>query len=76
MKIEILGTGCAKCKKLYEAAKEAVAESGSTAEVVKIEDLTEIMKRGVLVTPALSVDGQVKTAGKVLKPEEIAKFLG
>ncbi|RMG84592.1 MAG: thioredoxin family protein [Candidatus Dadabacteria bacterium] len=75
MKIEILGTGCAKCNKLYEAAKEAVAKAGKDAEVVKVEDLAEIMKRGVMVTPALAIDGEVKTAGKVLKPDEIAKML-
>ncbi|GAB4248301.1 thioredoxin family protein [Deferrisoma sp.] len=75
MKIEILGTGCAKCNKLYEAAKEAVAKAGKDAEVVKVEDLAEIMKRGVMVTPALAIDGEVKTTGKVLKPDEIAKML-
>ena len=76
MKVEVLGTGCAKCNKLYEAAREAVRRSGKDAEVVKVEDLTEIMKRGVMVTPALAIDGEVKTAGKVLKPDEIAKMLG
>ncbi|GAB6061915.1 thioredoxin family protein [Deferrisoma palaeochoriense] len=75
MKIEILGTGCAKCNKLYEAAKEAVAKAGKDAEIVKVEDLAEIMKRGVMVTPALAIDGEVKTVGKVLKPDEIAKML-
>ncbi|HHB12572.1 MAG TPA: thioredoxin family protein [Chromatiales bacterium] len=75
MKIEILGTGCAKCNKLYEAAKEAVAKAGKDAEIVKIEDLAEIMKRGVMVTPALAIDGEVKTAGKVLKADEIARML-
>lgn len=76
MKIEVLGTGCMKCNKLYEAAKQAVAQSGAKAEVSKVEDLGEIMKRGVMVTPALAVDGQIKSAGKVLKPDEIVKFLG
>ncbi|GAB4278664.1 MAG: thioredoxin family protein [Deferrisomatales bacterium] len=76
MKIEVLGTGCAKCNKLYEAAKEALAASGKEGELVKVEDLTEIMKRGVMVTPALAVDGEVKVAGKVPKPAEIAKLLG
>jgi small redox-active disulfide protein 2 len=76
MKIEILGTGCAKCNKLYEAAKEAVASTGTDAEVVKVQDLGEIMKRGVMVTPALAVDGEIKVAGKVLKPDDIAKMLG
>jgi small redox-active disulfide protein 2 len=76
VKIEVLGTGCTKCNKLYEAAKEAVARSGTDAEVSKVEDLAEIMKRGIMVTPALAVDGQIKSAGKVLKVEEIAKMLG
>lgn len=75
MKIEVLGTGCMKCNKLYEAAKAAVADSGKQAEVVKVEDLAEIVKRGVMVTPALVIDGKVKTSGKVPKPEEIAKML-
>jgi len=75
MKIEVLGTGCMKCNKLYEAAKEAVAQAGVVAEVTHVTDLAELMKRGVMVTPALAVDGQVKSAGKVLKAEEIAKLL-
>lgn len=76
MKIEVLGTGCAKCNKLYEAAKTAVAEAGVQAEVTHITDMAELMKRGVMVTPALSVDGEIKFAGKVPKPAEIAKLLG
>ena len=76
MKIEVLGTGCMKCNKLYEAAKEAVAQAGVQAEVAHVTDLAELMKRGVMVTPALAVDGQIKSAGKVLKAEEIAKLLG
>ena len=75
MKIEVLGTGCMKCNKLYEAAKTAVAQAGVAAEVSHVTDLAELMKRGVMVTPALSVDGVIKVAGKVLKPDEIAKFL-
>ncbi|MDW7711642.1 MAG: thioredoxin family protein [Deferrisomatales bacterium] len=76
MKIEVLGTGCPKCQKLYEAAKEAVSRTGADAQVSKVEDLGEIMKRGIMVTPALAVDGQIKSAGKVLKADDIAKFLG
>lgn len=76
MKIEVLGTGCAKCNKLYEAAKAAVAQAGVAAEVTHVTDLAELMKRGVMVTPALSVDGQIRSAGKLLKPEEIAGLLG
>ncbi|HSH71370.1 MAG: thioredoxin family protein [Deferrisomatales bacterium] len=75
MKIEVLGTGCAKCNKLYEAAKEAVSQAGIQAEVTHVTDLAELMKRGVMVTPALAVDGAIKIAGKVPKPAELAKLL-
>jgi small redox-active disulfide protein 2 len=71
MKIEVLGTGCAKCKTLYENAKMALAESGQSAEVVKIEDIPSIMKYGVMSTPALVIDGQVKFSGKVASVAEI-----
>ncbi|MEW6536372.1 MAG: thioredoxin family protein [Candidatus Auribacterota bacterium] len=75
MKIEILGTGCPKCKKLYESAKEAVAKSGIQAEVFKVEDIMKITEYGVMMTPALVIDGIVKSAGKVLSPEQIQAFL-
>jgi len=75
MKIEVLGTGCAKCNKLYDAAKEAVGLAGVDAEVVKVSDLAEIMQKGAMVTPALAVDGEIKIAGKVPKPAELAKLL-
>ncbi|MFA5480281.1 MAG: thioredoxin family protein [Candidatus Muiribacteriota bacterium] len=74
-KIQILGTGCPKCKILFENAKKAVEETGVEAELVKIEDLTEIMNMGVLMTPALAIDGDVKTTGKVLTVEDIKKIL-
>jgi small redox-active disulfide protein 2 len=75
-KIEILGMGCAKCNQLTERAKEAVKELGIDAEVVKVQDIKTITNYGVLVTPALVVDGVVKAAGKVPKAEEIKKWLG
>jgi small redox-active disulfide protein 2 len=75
MRIEILGSGCAKCKQLYANAEEAVASSGAQAELVKIEDFAEIAKRGVMTTPALSIDGVVKSAGRVVRSEEIAAWL-
>ena len=75
MKIEVLGTGCAKCKTLYENTKQALAESGQHAEVVKIEDIPAIMKYGVMSTPALVIDGQVKFAGKVASAAEIKGML-
>jgi len=75
MKIEILGTGCTKCKTLYENAKRAVEESGKSAEVVKVEDIPSIMKYGVMSTPALVIDGKVKFSGKVASAAEIAGML-
>ena len=75
MKIEILGTGCAKCKTLYENVKKAVAESGKNADIIKIEDIPSIMKYGVMSTPALVVDGQVKFSGKVASVAEIMGML-
>lgn len=75
MKIEILGTGCSKCKTLYENAKKALVESGTSAEVVKIEDIPTIMKYGVMSTPALVIDGQVKFSGKVASVAEIMGML-
>jgi len=75
MKIEILGTGCPKCKKLFENAQEAVKNLGTSADVVKVEDIQQIMNAGVMFTPALAVDGEVKSVGKVLSVDEIKKFL-
>lgn len=75
MKIEILGMGCQKCNNLHEAAKQAVAEMGIAAEFAKVEDIKEIMKYGVMTTPALVVDGKVKVAGKVPGKEEIKALL-
>ncbi len=75
MKIEILGTGCPKCKKLFENAQEAVKNLGISADVVKVEDIQLIMNAGVMFTPALAVDGEVKSAGKVLSVDEIKKII-
>ena len=75
MKIEILGTGCPKCKKLYELTNEAVKESGIQAEIIKVEKITDIMNYGVMMTPALVVDGVVKTAGKIPSKAEIADLI-
>jgi len=74
-KIQILGTGCAKCKTLAENARKAVEEAGVEAEIEKIEDIREIMKFNVLMTPGLVIDGEVKATGKVLSPEDIRKLL-
>ena len=75
MKIEIFGMGCPNCIKLEENVKTAVADAGMEAEIVKVNTLEEIVARGVMSTPALAVDGVVKSAGKVLSPNEIAAIL-
>jgi small redox-active disulfide protein 2 len=76
MKIQILGPGCPKCKQLAANAEQAVKELGISAEVEKVTDIREIMKIGVMLTPGLAVDGQVKASGKVLSVEEIKKLIG
>ena len=75
MKIQVLGTGCPKCKKTAEAAEAAIAELGIEAEIVKVTDLNEIMKFGVMLTPALAVDGEVKVVGKVPTVGEVKGML-
>ena len=74
-KIEVLGMGWAKCNQLAERAKDAVKELGIDAEVVKVQDIKTITNYGVLITPALVVDGVVKVAGKVPKVEEIKEWI-
>ena len=74
-KIEILGIGWSKCNKLAEQAKEAVKELGIEAEVIKVQDIKTITNYGVLITPALVVDGVVKVAGKVPKLEQIKEWI-
>ena len=75
MKIEVLGTGCAKCKTLYERTVTAVANSGKEAEVVKVEDIPTIVKYGIMSTPALVIDGKVAFSGKVASVVEIMALL-
>ncbi len=74
-KIQILGTGCPKCKKLAENAETAAKDLGSEFEIEKITEINEIMKFGVMMTPALAIDGQVKAVGKVPSPVEIKSML-
>ncbi len=74
-KIQILGTGCAKCVKLTSNAEEAVREKGIQAEIEKVTDIRKIMDFGVMMTPGLAIDGEVKAVGKVLSVEEIKKML-
>jgi small redox-active disulfide protein 2 len=75
MKIEILGTGCAKCATLEKVVKEAVAKSGKFAQVEKVEDLMKIMEYQVISTPGLVVDGKVVSTGKVLSVDEVVALM-
>jgi small redox-active disulfide protein 2 len=74
-KIQILGTGCPKCKKLAENAQEAMQSIEGEFEIEKVTEINEIMKFGVMMTPALAIDGQVKVTGKVPSPDEIKKMI-
>ena len=75
MKIEVLGPGCMKCERQYAEAEKAVAEAGVVAELVKVERIDQIMTYGVMITPAIVIDGEVKCAGKVASASEIAGWL-
>jgi len=75
MKIEVLGMGCANCNKLYQNVVDAVKKSGKEIEVMKVEDIQKIMAYGVLSTPALVIDGVVKTAEKLPKAKEIKEWI-
>jgi small redox-active disulfide protein 2 len=75
MVIKILGTGCPKCKKLEENAKAAVQRTGITAEVLKVTALNDIMKYNAVMTPALVVDEQVRSSGRMLSTDEIANII-
>ena len=75
MKIQILGTGCPKCKKLAENAEVAAKELGLDCEIEKVTQINDIMAFGVMLTPALVVNGEVKSAGKALSADDIKKFL-
>ncbi len=75
-KIEILGTGCAKCNKLEELAKKAADEIGIEYDLVKVKEIDKIMGYGVMVTPALVVNGVVKVAGKIPSIDDLKKMIG
>ncbi len=75
MKIEILGTGCPNCIKLEENTKKALEEIGKKAELIKITEIQDIMSYGVMSTPAIVIDGEVKSYGKVNSIEEIKKMI-
>ncbi len=75
MKIEVLGTGCAKCKRLYANVQEAVKALGIEAEVVKVDSIDELVERGVMSTPALYVDGTLRVTGRVSTADELKRML-
>ena len=75
MKIQILGPGCPNCRKLAENAASAARELGIDCELEKVTDIVEITRFGVMMTPGLAIDGEVKSVGKVLSPDEIRKLI-
>jgi small redox-active disulfide protein 2 len=75
MNIQILGTGCSTCKKLFEMVKKAVLETGVKAVIEKVEDIEKIMEYEIFMTPGLVINGQVKAAGRVPKLEELKTML-
>jgi small redox-active disulfide protein 2 len=75
MKIAILGTGCPKCKKLYAEAEKAVAASGVVVELEKIEEIDAIVKYGVMMTPSLVIDEEVKASGRITPASEIVSWI-
>lgn len=75
MKVQVLGSGCPKCKLLEQHAREAVAELGVDATVEKVSDMDAILDMGVMMTPALAIDGVVKSAGKVLTKDQVGSYL-
>jgi small redox-active disulfide protein 2 len=75
MKLQILGTGCSKCKALEQHVREAVAELGLEAGIEKVSDIDSIMEMGVMMTPALAIDGDVKSVGKVLTKDQVVAYL-
>jgi small redox-active disulfide protein 2 len=74
-KIQILGTGCPKCRALAQSAETAAKEMGIEYTIEKVTDVNEMMKFGIMLTPALAIDGQIKIVGKVASPNEIKKML-
>jgi small redox-active disulfide protein 2 len=76
LRIEVLGSGCAKCKRQAQVAERVVKELGLEAEVVKVEDISEIIERGVMMTPALAIDGELKASGRIVDAEELKRMLG
>lgn len=75
VRIQVLGTGCPKCKQLMENVEKAVGEMGIEAEIEKVDKIAEIIKFGIMTTPGLAIEGKVRSAGKVLSAEDVKKLL-
>ena len=75
VKIEVMGTGCPKCKSLLKNVQKAVEESGTDAEIIKVDSIQEIMDRGVMMTPALYIDGKSVLTGRTATVEELKRML-
>jgi small redox-active disulfide protein 2 len=75
MKVEVFGTGCAKCHLLEKHVAEAVRETGVAADVVRVDDIAAIMSRGIIFTPALAIDGEIRVSGRVPSVREIRELL-
>ncbi len=76
MEVKVLGAGCAKCKTTYRAIEKVVEENGLDVKLTKVEDIAEIINSGVMATPAVTVDGEVKIKGRVPSENEIKRILG
>ncbi len=75
MKIEVLGTGCPKCKQTLANAEKAIKLTGVNAEIIKVDKINDIMNYGVMITPALAINGEVKIAGKIPSTEQIVEWI-
>lgn len=75
MQVKVLGTGCPKCKRLYQEAEKAIAESGRDVELEKVENIDDIIGYGVMMTPALVVNEEVKSTGKIPKSAEMVQWI-
>ena len=75
MKIEVFGPGCPKCEQLERVVKEALSELNIAAEVEKVKDMGKIVKAGIMLTPGLSIDGELKCSGRIPNKDEVKKWL-
>ncbi|MGM0421187.1 MAG: thioredoxin family protein [Bacillota bacterium] len=75
MEIKIYGSGCKNCVKLTDNARQALEESGKEADIIKVEDMKEIVEAGIMSTPAIGVDGEIKAKGRVASVDEIKEYL-